>query len=123
FIRFSVVRRFQFNHTIVEGLRNTIIISVLAQVIGTVLGVLFAVMRLSKNPVLSIFAWVYIWFFRGTPVLVQLIFWYYGVPAVFQHVTLTVPFTDITLFSQGMAQFMTPFRAALLGLGLNEGAY
>ena len=123
FIKFHIVRRFLFNHTILEGLRNTFILALAAQAVGIALGVIFAVMRLSKNPVLSITAWLYIWFFRGTPVLVQLIFWYYGVPAVFKHITITIPFTGVVLFSQGMAQFMTPFKAALLGLGLNEGAY
>ena len=123
FIKVPTVRRFLFNRTILEGLRNTIIISVAAQAVGVLLGVSLAVMRLSKNPVLSITSWVYIWFFRGTPVLVQLIFWYYGVPAVFRHITIAVPFTHLVVFSQGTPQFMTPFKAALLGLGLNEAAY
>src|SRR5207249_3340128 len=65
FVDFAVVRRFLFNSSILEGLKNTIIISVCAQALGVALGVVFAVMRLSKNPVLSITSWVYIWFFRG----------------------------------------------------------
>jgi polar amino acid transport system permease protein len=122
FVDFSIVRRYQFNRTILEGLRNTIVISILAQVAGILLGVVFAVMRLSKNPVTSTVSAFYIWFFRGTPVLVQLIFWF-NLPGVFKTLSIAVPFTHIVLFSEPMVKFMTPFTAALLGLGLNEGAY
>jgi len=120
---FKEVRRFQFSPLIIEGLRNTVIISILAQGAGIVLGVVFAVTRLSKNPVLSAVSAFYIWFFRGTPVLVQLLFWFNAVPQVFKHLTIAIPGTDITLYSTPMVQFMTPFMAAFLGLGLNEGAY
>ena len=123
FADFAVVRQFLFNRSILEGLRNTLIISVLAQIVGVTLGVTLSVMRLSKNPVLSVTSWLYIWFFRGTPVLVQLLFWFNGVPSVFQTLTISVPFTHIVLYQKPMVQFMTPFMAALLGLGLNEGAY
>jgi polar amino acid transport system permease protein len=123
FVDFSIVRRYLFSRLILEGLRNTIVISVLAQAAGVVLGVTFAIMRLSKNPVLSLTSSFYIWFFRGTPVLVQLLFWFNGVPGVFKTLTIAVPFTDITLYSTPMVAFMTPFMAAFLGLGLNEGAY
>ena len=123
FVKLATVRRFLFNRTILQGLRNTVVIAVLAQGAGIVLGVVFAVMRLSRNPVLSITSWIYIWFFRGTPVLVQLIFWFFGVPAVFHNLTIAVPFTHVTLYTTPMVKFMTPFMAAFLGLGLNEGAY
>jgi polar amino acid transport system permease protein len=123
FADFGIIRKFLFNKSILQGLRNTIIISVLAQVIGIALGVLAAVMRLSKNPVLSVTSWLYVWFFRGTPVLVQLLFWFNGVPKVFKTFAVSIPFTHVMLYHQPMVKFMTPFMAALLGLGLNEGAY
>src|SRR5438309_11773382 len=69
FIDFHVVRRYQFQHLILEGARNTVALSMAAQSAGIVLGVVFAVMRLSKNPVLSSLSAFYVWFFRGTPVL------------------------------------------------------
>jgi len=65
----------------------------------------------------------FVWFFRGTPVLVQLFFWYNGVPSVWKRVTIAVPFTHTTLYSARTVDFMTPFMAAFLGLALNEGAY
>ncbi|HEV8625531.1 MAG TPA: amino acid ABC transporter permease [Acidimicrobiia bacterium] len=123
FIDGAEVRRYQFGDLILLGLRATVVLAVVAQAAGIALGVVFAVSRLSKNKVASWASGAYIWFFRGTPVLVQLLFWYNGVPSVWKHLTITVPFTDITLYSARMVDFMTPFMAAFLGLALNEGAY
>jgi polar amino acid transport system permease protein len=123
FVDVSVVKKYLFQSLILRGLVATIVLASFAQVTGIVLGVIFAMMRLSKNPVLSTVAWFYIWFFRGTPVLVQLYFWYNGLPQVFHTLTIAVPFTHITLYSQPMTTFMTAFMAAFLGLSLNEGAY
>lgn len=123
FVDFGGVRRFQFNRLILEGLRNTVLLSVLAQATGVVFGVLFGVMRRSRNPVSSAVSWFYVWLFRGTPVLVQLLFWFNGVPAVFETLSIKVPFVDVYLYREPMVEFMTPFMAAFLGLALNEGAY
>jgi polar amino acid transport system permease protein len=123
FASWVVIKKFLTNKTILQGLRNTLFISVLAQLLGIVLGVVLAVMRLSKNPVLSVTSWLYIWFFRGTPVLVQLLFWFNAVPGVFKTFAISIPFTHVVLYHKPMVKFMTPFMAALLGLGLNEGAY
>jgi polar amino acid transport system permease protein len=117
------VRHYQFSSLILQGLRATVILAVAAQVVGIVLGVVFAVLRLSKNIVASWVASFYIWFFRGTPVLVQLLFWYNGVPSVWRRITIPVPFTHLALYSGRTVDFMTPFMAAFLGLALNEGAY
>lgn len=92
-------------------------------VIGVSLGVLFAVIRMTNNRTLQAVGGFYVWFFRGTPVLVQLLFWFNAVPSVFKTLTIAIPFTNIELYSTPMVVFMTPFMAALLGLGLNEGAY
>jgi polar amino acid transport system permease protein len=123
FIDFALVRKYQFSPLIMRGVRNTLIVAVLAQAIGIALGVLAALVRMSKNPVAAALSSFYIWFFRGTPVLVQLFFWFNGVPSVFKTLTIAIPFTHVTLYSTPMVSFMTPFMAALLGLSLNEGAY
>ena len=123
FVDGNVVRRYQFNHLILLGLRATVVLAVAAQAAGIVLGVVFAVLRLSKNVVASWLSAAYVWFFRGTPVLVQLLFWYNGVPSVWKRVTIGIPFTGVTLYSARTVDFMTPFMAAFLGLALNEGAY
>jgi polar amino acid transport system permease protein len=117
------VRRYLFHPLILRGLRATVVLAVTAQAAGIVLGVVFAVLRLSKNVVASWVAAFYIWFFRGTPVLVQLFFWYNGVPLVWKRIVIALPFTHATLYSTKTVDFMTPFIAAFLGLALNEGAY
>ena len=75
-IQWEVVREFLFNENILRGGIVTIQLTVMSMVLGVVLGVVLAVMRLSNNPVLRRSAWAYIWFFRGTPVLVQLVLWF-----------------------------------------------
>ena len=119
----DVVRRFLFNPSILEGVRNTLVIAVVAQVAGIVLGVVLAVMRLSANPVLRVTSWVYVWLFRGTPVLVQLIFWFSLPPGLRVRVDQAPVRRRLPCTRRRMVEFMTPFKAAFLGLALNEAAY
>ncbi|MFC4032493.1 amino acid ABC transporter permease [Streptomyces polygonati] len=105
-----------FDHTVITGVGHTILISVCSMALGLVLGVVFAVMRLSKNPVTGGVAWLYIWFFRGTPVYVQLLMWF--------NLSLIFPVINLgPVYKNNTVDVMTPFLVALLGLGLNEGAY
>jgi polar amino acid transport system permease protein len=89
--------------------------------VGIVLGVLLAVMRLSPNPLVSGASWIYIWVFRGTPVLVQLLFWNF-ISALYPRIALGIPFGP-AFYHASANTLITPFAAAILGLGLNEGAY
>ncbi|MEH6375268.1 amino acid ABC transporter permease [Streptomyces sp. KLMMK] len=115
-IHYSTIPDYLFDSTVVEGLGKTVLISVLAMLLGLVGGILLAVMRLSKNPVTSSVSWAYIWFFRGTPVYVQLLLWF--------NLALIFPYINLgPIYRDEMSDFMTPFMAALLGLGLNEAAY
>jgi polar amino acid transport system permease protein len=116
-----VVGSYLFDERILEGLRITVELTVIAMAIGVVLGVLMAVMRLSPNPLVSGASWLYIWFFRGTPVLVQLLFWY-NIAALYPKIDLGVPFGPALVHADANT-LITPFTAAILGLGLNEGAY
>jgi polar amino acid transport system permease protein len=118
--QWDVVGNYLFDQRILHGLQVTLELTVLAMVIGIVLGVILALMRLSPNPVLSTVSWVYIWLFRGTPVLVQILFWYF-IGAVYPTIDLGIPFGPA--FVHLDANLITPFVAATLGLGLNEGAY
>src|SRR5512135_1040112 len=106
---------------VLDGLAITILLTVVAMAIGIVLGVILAVMRLSANPLLSGPSWVYIWFFRGTPILVQLLFWF-NLAFLYPQVSLGVPFGPAFLHADANS-LVTPLAAAMLGLGLNEGAY
>jgi polar amino acid transport system permease protein len=117
----DVVGKFLFDERILEGLRVTIELTAIAMAIGIALGVLLAVMRLSLNPLLSGTSWLYIWFFRGTPVLVQLLFWY-SIAALYPTIALGVPFGPAFVHANAN-NLITPFTAAILGLGLNEAAY
>jgi polar amino acid transport system permease protein len=99
----------------------TIELTLAAQAIGILLGILLAVMRLSPNPLVGGASWIYVWFFRGTPVLVQLLFWY-SIAALYPTVSLGIPFGPSVL-SFNANSVITSFMTVVLALGLNEGAY
>jgi polar amino acid transport system permease protein len=118
----GIVGDWFFSRRILDGVVVTLELTATSMAIGIALGIMLAVMRLSPNPLVSGASWFYIWIFRGTPVYLQLIIWF-NLALVFQNVVFAIPGTDITLFTRPMNEFMTPFVAALLGLGVNEGAY
>jgi polar amino acid transport system permease protein len=107
--------------TVLTGVGRTLELTALAMVIGIVGGILLAVMRLSKNPVLSGTSWIYVWVFRGTPVLVQLFFWNF-LGALVPTVGIGIPFGP-TFVSWNYNDLVGLFTAATLALGLNEAAY
>lgn len=115
-IDYSAVLQYLTVPGILEGVRNTLVLLLLSMALGLILGVLTAVMRQSPNPVLRWVGGGYVWLFRGTPLLVQLLIWF-NLAIIFE--TFTIP----GLVSMPMNTLMTPFLAALLGLGINEGAY
>lgn len=119
--RWDVVGEYIFSAPILDGLRLTMVLTVAGMVIGIAIGIALAIMRLSPNPILSHGAGVYLWFFRGTPLLVQLIFWY-NLSALYPKVSLAIPFGP-TLLEGSANAIITPFVAAVFGLALNEGAY
>jgi polar amino acid transport system permease protein len=119
--QWEVVGEYLFQTPILEGLVVTLELTVIAMVIGVILGVMLAVMRVSSNPLLSRASWLYIWFFRGTPVLVQLLFWF-NIAALYPKLALGIPFGPAFIHPD-VNTLITAFRAAVLALGLNEGAY
>jgi polar amino acid transport system permease protein len=121
-LHWDVVGQYLFDPSILNGVKNTIVITVLSQAIGISGGLLLALARISANPVLRVGAIGYIWLFRGVPVLVQLIIWF-NLGLVFPTLSLGIPFTSVELFSVPANTAITPFVAVLLGLGLNEMAY
>lgn len=115
-IAWAVVAQFFTAPAILAGLVNTVIMTACAMALGITLGVVFAVMYMSPNPVLRGSALFYIWFFRGTPLLLQLLLWF--------NLALVFPKLGIPgLFEMRTVDVMTPFVATLLGLGMNQGAY
>jgi len=119
--QWDVVGQYLFSDPVLRGLRNTLILTVLSMAIGVGGGVLLAVMRLSPNPVLSSTAAAYIWLFRGTPLITQLIFWNF-LASLYPRLGLGIPFGP-TFFSIDTNTLISVFTASLLGLGLNEAAY
>lgn len=115
-INWGAIPDYFFDDRIIRGVGQTLLLTVLSMAIGIVGGITLAVMRLSKNPVTSSIAWSYIWFFRGTPVLVQLFVWF-NLGLVFEYINLG------PIYKDEWSSFMTPLLTALLGLGLNEAAY
>ena len=115
-IEWKYVKENLFARQVMNGVENTIIMTLCSMVLGIVLGNLAAMMRMSENPVLRWLSIGYIWLFRGTPVLLQLLLWF----------NLALIFPVISLFGffpMRTVDVMTPFMAALLGLGIQQGAY
>ncbi|MEA2426847.1 MAG: polar amino acid transport system permease protein, partial [Thermoleophilaceae bacterium] len=117
----GLVGQFFTSGSILKGLRVTIELTLISMAIGIVLGVVLAVMRLSPNPLVSGASWFYIWLFRGTPLLVQLLFWEFF-SALYPKLSIGIPFGP-EFFHTSANSLITPFMAAILGLGLNEAAY
>ena len=120
--QWGTVHHYFFSRRVLDGLVVTLELTVLSMAIGIVLGILLAVMRLSPNPLVSGASWLYIWIFRGTPVLVQILLWY-NIAALYPRFSLGIPFGGPQFAHFTAATLITPFRVGVLALGLNEGAY
>jgi polar amino acid transport system permease protein len=119
--QWSVVGHYMFDSRVLHGVLGTILLTVISMVIGLVLGVLLAVMRRSPNYLISGTSWLYIWFFRGTPLLVQVVFWGF-IGALYPVIAIGVPFGPALVHGDANT-LITTFNAAILALGLNEAAY
>ncbi len=122
-VHWPVVWDYLFKPLTLHAVAITLELTFLAMVIGGVGGVLLAVMRLSENPVLSQISVGYIWFFRGTPVYVQIILWA-SLGVFYPRVYAGLPFTGIVIASTPSGPLVSHIIIpALLALGLNEAAY
>jgi polar amino acid transport system permease protein len=121
-LQWRVVWQYMFSEIILTGLGRTLELTAMAMAVGLAIGIIIALMRLSANPVLNWVSWVYIWFFRGVPPIVQLLLWY-NLASLVEKLTLGVPFFSVTFFSVSTNSAISPYTAALLGLSLTESAY
>ncbi|MDC4233375.1 amino acid ABC transporter permease [Actinomyces sp. B33] len=119
--QWGVVWEWLFSRTIISGVGYTLLLTVIAMAIGTLLAITMAIMRQSINPILRWVATAYIWFFRGTPIYTQLIFWSL-LPSLYPTLSFGIPFGPAFASIDTNAWF-TPFVMAWVGLSLNEGAY
>jgi polar amino acid transport system permease protein len=131
--QWSFIRDNAFSPPVIDGAKNTLILTVLAMVGGVALGIVLAVMRLSPNPVLSGGAWIYVWFFRAVPRVVLLIL-FGNLGVLYAQYDVGIPFDrqisdlvgidfDGRFFGVSANTILTAFVAALLGLALSEAAY
>jgi polar amino acid transport system permease protein len=122
-----------FRPPVIEGVRTSLVVTVLAMVIGVALGVIIAMMRLSPNPILSSAAWVYTWFFRAVPRVVLLVL-FGNLGILYARYQLGLPFDrqlgrllgidlHARFFGLDARTILTGFMAGLLGLALSEAAY
>lgn len=117
----DVVAEYFTAETVIDGVLLTIMLTFVTMFLGTVLGIVIAVLRASPVMPVRVLAGAYISFFRGTPVLVQLIFWF-NVAALYPDISIGIPFTDIGS-EVDVNALMTPIVAATVGLTLNQAAY
>ena len=119
--QWDVVGRNLTGATILDGVRLTVELTVIAVVLGFAGGTVLAIMRLSGNPVLAAISWAYTWLFRSVPMLVQLFFWF-NIAALYPRLVLSLPGLG-TIWSAPTNSVLGTFGAAVIALVLHEAAY
>lgn len=118
----GVIGKYLFNPQILQGALMTLVITAVSMLIATILAVILAVMKLSPNPLLWAVSSAFIGFFRGTPLLLQIVFWgYLGI--VYPTLTLGIPFTSIVFVDGQTSKIVPSLLAGIIALSLNEAAY
>lgn len=121
-INYEVVGEFLFDYRILNGVWLTIALTIVSMLVSTLLAIVIASMRLSSNPVLGSVSWVYVWLFRGTPLLVQVVLWGY-LGLLYSKIIVGVPFTNIVFVAFDTNTLIPALVAGFLALTLNQGAY
>jgi polar amino acid transport system permease protein len=117
-----VVGKYLFSEPILKGLSLTLALTAISITLGSLGGFLLAQMRLSPSLLFRVTSGVYIWFFRGTPLLVLLII-LYNISYLYPNVTIGVPFFGPTLATVNVNAIITPTAAAIVAFSLNEAAF
>ena len=120
-MRWDVVGKYLFDAKVLDGVVLTLVLTAVAMVLGCIIGLVLALMKLSSSLLFTAAADGYIWLFRGTPLLVQLLFWY-NLASFLPTLSVGIPFGP-QFVSVDTNVVVTSMVAAMLGLGLNEGAY
>lgn len=121
YMAWGVVGQYLFSPLVLRGLLLTCWLTVVTTALGLLVGIVLAIMRMSPNRIVSTLSGLYVWFFRGTPLLVQLIM-LFNLASLFPYLSLSIPFGP-TLVRVSTNAVITPYVAAILGLGLHEAAY
>ncbi len=120
--QWATVGEYLFNPLVLNGLWMTLYLTAIAMAVGISLAVVIAIMRISHNPVLRAVSSVWVWFFRGVPLLVQLLFWFF-IGSILPNITIGIPFGGPVFLEYPTNMVITVMVAAILGFGLNESAY
>jgi polar amino acid transport system permease protein len=127
-------RGVMFTGPVLDGLRGTVLLTITSMVIGVVLGVIIAIMRLSDNPILRVVAFVYTWFFRAVPRLVLAVL-FGNLNILWNRIGFGLPFDhqigklfgiddlNAQFYSVKASDLLAGFVAGMLALGLSEAAY
>ncbi|MGB4779379.1 amino acid ABC transporter permease [Microbacterium sp.] len=119
----DVFAHYFFSEPVLQGLGLTLAFTAITTVIGFAIGTLLALARLSRSPLLNSAAWIYIWFFRSVPLVVQLVVWY-NLGYLYPTLGLGTPFTtDFWIVEFPTVQLISAFAAGVLGLSLHQAAY
>ncbi|MDZ5454508.1 amino acid ABC transporter permease [Labrys sp. ZIDIC5] len=119
--QWPIVAGYLFNPLVMNGLLQTVVITTVVMVLAAIGGTIAALMMLSPSKLLSVPAAVFVWLFRGTPVLVQLILWY-NLSLIVKAFSLWLPGYGM-VFSVATNDIMTPFLSAVVALSLHEAGY
>ncbi|CAM5703503.1 putative Nopaline transport system permease protein NocM [Streptomyces afghaniensis 772] [Streptomyces afghaniensis] len=119
--QWEVVGQYFTSAAVLDGLLLTLWLTGVVMVLGFLLGIPLAVMRLSANPVLGTLSWGYVWVFRSTPLLVQLLFWF-NIGALYPTLGLGIPFGP-QFVTVKTVNLLGPALTAVIGLTLHEAAY
>jgi polar amino acid transport system permease protein len=119
-MQWDVVAQYLWDGTVLKGIVTTVELTVISLILATVLAVPLASMQRGTSGVIATLAGLYVWFFRGVPTIIQLLFWY-NIALVVPSVGLSVP--NLFQFSFETNVLITGFTASILGLGLHESAY
>ncbi|MDD2103642.1 amino acid ABC transporter permease [Pseudomonas putida] len=111
-----------FSPSVLRGLGQTLLLTLLSTVFSIIFGTALALARLSGSPLLAGLAWGYIWFFRSMPALLVLII-LYNFAYLYDHIVLGVPFTDLVFAEWSTVDVLSQFTVAVLGLSLMQAAY
>lgn len=119
--QWSVAGKYLFHPTILSGVQTTLSLTAIIMLAALVLGTIVAILNMSPSKLLSWPAKMYIWFFRGSPALIQLILWF-NISILIKEIPLTLPYFGI-VFSVRTNDFMTPFVSAVVALSLHQAGY
>ena len=121
-LKYPVIAEYLFDWRILNGVWLTVALTIVSMMVSTLLAIIIASMRLSSNPVLSSVSWFYVWIFRGTPLLVQVVLWGY-LGLLYRTIDVGVPFTNVVFVSINTNTLIPALVAGFLALTLNQAAY